>query len=64
MGGPSSEKNPSRATEPPGPSGMSDTSATLVVRGNGAGGAEPATSRGRTHIAETCRVEDRRYCRA
>jgi uncharacterized alkaline shock family protein YloU len=50
MSSPRSEKNPARTTDPPGPSG---TSATPVVRGNGASGAEPATSHGRTHIAET-----------
>ncbi len=53
MSSPASEKNPARTTDPPGPSGMSGTSATPVVRGNGASGAEPATSHGRTHIAET-----------
>jgi uncharacterized alkaline shock family protein YloU len=48
-----SEKNAARTTDTPGPSGMPSTSGTPVVRGNGASGAEAATSRGRTHIADT-----------
>jgi uncharacterized alkaline shock family protein YloU len=53
MGSPQNETNTARTTGPPGPSGMSGTSATPVDRGDGASGAEPATSPGRTHIAET-----------
>jgi uncharacterized alkaline shock family protein YloU len=53
MSSPSSEKNPARTADPPGPSGMSGTSAPPVVRRNDASGAEPATGHGRTHIAET-----------
>jgi uncharacterized alkaline shock family protein YloU len=51
MSSPPSEKNAARTTEPRGPSGAS--AAAPVVPGNGASGAEPATSHGRTHIAET-----------
>ncbi len=53
MSSPPSEKNTARTTDPPGPSGMPGTSATPVTRGNGASGADPAASHGRTHIAET-----------
>jgi uncharacterized alkaline shock family protein YloU len=53
MSSPTGDKNTARTTDPPGPSGMPGTSATPAVRGNGASGAEPAPSRGRTHIAET-----------
>jgi uncharacterized alkaline shock family protein YloU len=53
MSSPLSEKSPAHTTEPPGPSTSSGMSATPAVRRNGASGAEPATSHGRTHIAET-----------
>jgi uncharacterized alkaline shock family protein YloU len=53
MSSPSGEKIDARTTDPPGPSGMPGTSATPVARGNGASGAQPATTQGRTHIAET-----------
>jgi uncharacterized alkaline shock family protein YloU len=53
MSNPTSETNTTRTSDPPAPTGMAGTSAAPVVRRNGAGGAEPAASRGRTHIAET-----------
>ena len=53
MSSPSSEKLAGHTADPAGPSGTPGTSATAVARGNGASGAQPATTPGRTHVADT-----------